>query len=398
MPVTDLLVIGGGAAGFFGAIRYAELHPGHTVVIIEKSARTLDKVRISGGGRCNVTHGCFDPSELVGHYPRGERELLGPFHTFMCGDMMGWLADRGVETKIEADGRVFPVTDQSASIIDCFHREVNRLGIEVRTGEALADFTPGDGTFRVTTTKGEHQAYRMLIAGGSSVKLWSLLAEKGIALVEPVPSLFTFNVRHPLIDPLMGLSVEHAELRILGTRLEAEGPLLITHWGLSGPAVLRLSAWGARDLAAVNYRFTLQIDFTGGRGADGFLAQHRNESRKRLVKSTPYPGLPRRLWERMVQQVLSEPKNWADLTRHELEQLVTVLSKFEVQVTGKSTFKDEFVTAGGVALSEINFKTMEHRRVAGLYFAGEVLDIDAVTGGFNFQAAWTTAFIAAGAM
>lgn len=244
IPKADLVVVGGGAAGFFAAIRYAELHPHHRVIILEKSSRVLDKVRISGGGRCNVTHACFDPAELVRSYPRGERELLGPFHRFMCGDMIGWLSERGIETKIEADGRVFPVSDQSESIIQCFTNETNKRGIEVHNNVALTDFERIGDKWNIITSKGNYHSTHLLLATGSSKKLWQLLENKEIDIIPPVPSLFTFNIKDPLLTGLMGLSVADTTIEVEGTRLRADGPLLITHWGLSGPAVLRLSAWG----------------------------------------------------------------------------------------------------------------------------------------------------------
>lgn len=398
IPSADLVVVGGGAAGFFAAIRYAELHPGQRVIILEKSSRVLDKVRISGGGRCNVTHACFDPAELVRYYPRGERELLGPFHRFMCGDMMGWLDERGVATKIEDDGRVFPVSDQSESIIQCFLDETRRLGVEVHTLVGLTDFTYEQSLWNIATTKGQFESTHLLIATGSSKQLWQLLAKKDIALVDPVPSLFTFNIQDPLLTGLMGLSVSHAEIVVEGTRLRADGPLLITHWGLSGPAVLRLSAWGARTLAEHGYHFYIQIDFSQGHDVDAWIAQRRAEDARKTVSKTVFPTLPRRLWERMVQLAKLDGRNWADADKTSLIQLKGFISAYRPGVKGKSTFKDEFVTAGGVDLKHIDFRTMEHKQHPNLYFAGEVLNIDAITGGFNFQAAWTTAWIAATAM
>ena len=395
MALHDLVVIGGGAAGFFGAIRYAELHPSKKITILEKSARTLDKVRISGGGRCNVTHACFDPDELVQHYPRGSRELLGPFHRFQCGDTMAWFGERGVETKIEDDGRVFPVTDQSSSIIDCFWREIKRLGVEVKPQTSVTALESVDGAWRVTTTSGSYLTRAVLVTTGSAPSFWQLLEGLGVECVKPVPSLFTFNTKHPLLTGLMGLSVPWVEARIAGGRLHTEGPLLITHWGLSGPAVLRLSAWGARELAQRNWNFTAEIDFSGGMDVDGWLAERRSADARKKVRTTVFPTLPRRLWERMAELTGTADLNWADLRTSDLDALRKIVAEWQTPVTGKSTFKDEFVTACGVDLKQINFKTMEHKTLKGLFFAGEVLDIDAITGGFNFQAAWTTSWIAA---
>ncbi len=398
MLKRDLVVIGGGAAGFFGAIRFAELQKNARVSILEKSARTLDKVRISGGGRCNVTHGCFEPTELAKHYPRGQRELLGPFHTFMCGDMMEWLENRGVPTKIEEDGRVFPVSDQSSSIIDCFLRQTKVMNIEVKTNEGVVSLERLNGGWRVESTSSIYETPAVLIATGSSKVAWQLLSKLGMTIVSPVPSLFTFNTTAPLFKGLMGLSLNHAKVKVCGSELSAEGPLLITHWGLSGPAILRLSAWGARVLADQNYRFQIEINFAGENDPRSWCDDRRLDDRKKLIKSTFFPGIPRRLWERMVLLLGIEQKNWSDLSKQEQKSLIAMLTAYRPDVNGKSTFKDEFVTAGGVSLDEINFKTMEHKLHSGLYFAGEVLNIDAITGGFNFQAAWTTSWIAAEAI
>ncbi len=392
---VDLVVIGGGAAGFFGAIRAAELYPNAKIVILEKSSRVLDKVRISGGGRCNVTHGCFDPAELVQYYPRGKRELLGPFHRFLCGDMMAWLDARGVETKIEDDGRVFPVSDRSESITNCFENEAQRLKIDVITRCGVTDLQAHGDQWQVTTPGDRYLTPKVLITTGSSPAFWELLSKLGISMVSPVPSLFTFNCKHPLLKNLMGVSLPVANLRIEGSRLDASGPLLITHWGMSGPAVLRLSAWGARELAQRNYQFTLIADFTGDTDVHTWVHERRTHDGKKKVMNTPFPNISKRLWERMVEIAEVGDLNWGDLQKSVIEALVEVLSACRLDVNGKSTFKDEFVTAGGVELSEINFKTMEHQRLRGLHFAGEVLNIDAITGGFNFQAAWTTSYIAA---
>lgn len=398
VPKADLVIVGGGAAGFFAAIRYADLHPTHRVIILEKSARVLDKVRISGGGRCNVTHACFDPAELVRYYPRGERELLSPFHRFMCGDMMGWLSERGVETKIEEDGRVFPVSDQSESIIQCFLNETRRLEVQVHHQVALTDFSHDENHWNIHTTKGHYQGTHLLIAAGSSKQLWQLIESKGIDIVDPVPSLFTFNIKDPLLTGLMGLSVSDVEILVEGTRLRADGPLLITHWGLSGPAVLRLSAWGARALAERAYRFHIRIDFSQGLDVDAWIKERRTVDARKYISKTVFPTLPRRLWERMVGLTGLDQSNWADASKLSLTRLTEFISAYRPEVNGKSTFKDEFVTAGGVDLKQIDFRTMAHKQYRNLYFAGEVLNIDAITGGFNFQAAWTTAWVAAEAM
>ncbi len=395
MNRVDLVIAGGGAAGFFAAIRYAECHPQGKVVIIEKANRLLEKVRISGGGRCNVTHACFDPKTLSEHYPRGERELLGPFHRFMCGDMIAWLEERGVETKIEADGRVFPVTDSSATIIDCFMAEARKLGVAIVMGTGITDFEWINERWRITTTKDAYTAAAFLIATGSSPLFWKLLSKRNVCVVDPVPSLFTFNCKDPLIADLMGVTVQDVNIAINQTNLKTSGAMLITHWGFSGPAVLRLSAWGARFLASCNYRFSLTIDFSRGEDVPAWFEKQRQVAPKKSIIGTPFGELPKRLWERMVVLSGAADRRWAELRRSEQETLVQFITAYRPEVNGKSTFKDEFVTAGGVALERINFKTMEHRDHQRLYFAGEVLDVDAITGGFNFQAAWTTAWIAA---
>jgi hypothetical protein len=396
MKHYDVIVIGGGAAGFFGAIKIAEEHPDTRILVCEKGKRPLEKVRISGGGRCNVTHACFEPRPLTKHYPRGERELLGPFHSFMTGDMMGWLSERGVETKIEDDGRVFPVTDSSETIINCFQAEIHRLGVELRTECGVRSLLRREnGGWEMATTHGEFSCEAVFFATGSSKQSWKLLADLGCELVHPVPSLFTFNCKDEVIRDKMGLSVPLAEVQIPELKLKSDGPLLITHWGLSGPAILRLSAWGARELNDVQYKFTLHINWTADARdvVEEWLREQREDNAKMKVANTPYPDIPRRLWESMVRASALQG-NWADQSNKHLEKLASLLTDHRIQVNGKSTFKDEFVTAGGVDLKEVNFKTLEHKTLKGLYLAGEVLNIDAITGGFNFQSAWTTAWLA----
>ncbi|MDP4665851.1 MAG: NAD(P)/FAD-dependent oxidoreductase [Flavobacteriaceae bacterium] len=396
IPKADLIVIGGGAAGFFGAIRYAELNPNARVYILEKGTRVLEKVKISGGGRCNVTHGCFDPKELVKHYPRGMREMLGPFNRFACGDMMEWLSNRGVETKIEDDGRVFPITDNSETIIKCFQKEADMLGVKVMTGEGVTDMKH-DGQWEITTQNSIFHADYVLYTTGSSPLSWKLLESLGISLIAPVPSLFTFNIKHSLLRDLPGISVPHAEVSIPSLGIQSFGPLLITHWGLSGPAVLRLSAWGARKLADCKYDADVIVNWVAETLDEvvEYLREQRTTEAKKKVVTAPYPGITRRLWERMTLLAGLDQKNWADLRNAEIDMLADILCKSVFRMRGKSTFKEEFVTAGGVQLDTVSFKTMESKNVKNLWFAGEVLDIDAITGGFNFQAAWTTSWIAA---
>lgn len=393
---ADLLVIGGGAAGFFGAIRYASLHPRARVIILEKGKHVLDKVRISGGGRCNVTHGCFDPRELVLNYPRGKKELLGPFHQFACGDMMGWLEERGVPTKIEEDGRVFPETDSSETIITCFRNEARRLGIEVRTSEGVVTMERQQ-KWKATTPAHWYEADAIFFTTGSSPQSWELLRQIGVTLVPPVPSLFTFNIKHSLLRDLPGISVDYATVELPTLHIADGGPLLITHWGLSGPAVLRISAQAARQLAERSYRCEVVVNWLSAdeEEVEHALREMRNSHARKKPSTTPFQGLPKRLWERMCELSAISDCNWADVSNQQLHALCNLITHSTFQMQGKSTFKEEFVTAGGVQLDKVNFKTMESREVPGLWFAGEVLDIDAVTGGFNFQAAWTTSWIAA---
>lgn len=396
----DLIVVGGGAAGFFTAIRAGELRPGSRILILEKGSKVLQKVRISGGGRCNVTHACFEPKELVKNYPRGSRELLGPFHRFQPGDTIAWFENHGVGLKIEPDGRMFPVTDNSATIVDCLTQAARQAGVQVRTSCNVEQVQklPG-GTFVITMSdKTTLKSKTVMMAPGSSPRMWSLLRSLGHSIVEPVPSLFTFNCQDARIAGLPGVSVENASLRIPGAGLSESGPLLITHWGLSGPAVLKLSAWGARKLHELQYQFDLLVNWTGAYRTEEVkeeLASLRNDRGSRKVLQTPCFGLPSRLWRKLCTAAgIAVEKNWADLNKAQLNELALQLSACRLPVSGKSTFKEEFVTAGGVALEEVDFRRFESKKVPGLFLAGEVLNIDAVTGGFNFQAAWTGGWVA----
>ena len=393
----DLIVIGGGAAGFFCAIQSAERNPNLSILILEKSKELLSKVRISGGGRCNVTHACFDPSEMVNYYPRGHKELLGPFHSFLCGDMMAWLSDHGVETKIEDDGRVFPNSNTSTSIIDCFLNLCKKYKIEIITRSGVEKIESISNKWSIETSSASYTCNQILVATGSSPATWKILKQLGHHIIDPVPSLFTFNIKHPLIDGLAGISVPTAEIVIKGEKIQETGALLITHWGLSGPAILKLSAWGARPLFDKKYQFEIEVNWVGMDVEDvsGKLIKLRKNSGKRKVLNTPLFGLPKRLWQRLISMQVLSASNFADLNAGQIESLINQITKCTFKVSGKSTFKDEFVTCGGIDTSEINFKTMESKIFPGLYFAGEVINIDAVTGGFNFQAAWTEAYIAA---
>ncbi|MFM2230296.1 MAG: hypothetical protein RL607_1554 [Bacteroidota bacterium] len=396
MKHYDVLLIGGGAAGFFTAINLAERHPHLKIAILERGKEVLTKVRISGGGRCNVTHACFVPSDLVKNYPRGEKELLGPFNQFCSGDTIEWFEKHGVELKIEEDGRMFPTTDSSKTIIDCFLKATQQLGIEIITQQSVQSLFQGENYWKIETQNNQFKADKVVVTTGSNPKIWELMAQLGHTIVSAVPSLFTFNIKDPRIKDLMGLSTP-AEVRVKGTKLSASGPLLITHWGMSGPGILRLSAWGARILAEKNYQFTLQVNWIPDHDAEScadFLKSVRTEQAKKTVsKKAPFE-LPNRLWEKLVlASGISIEQKWADLSNKDLLQLQTQLTDGHFQVNGKSTFKEEFVTAGGIDLKEVNFKTMESKLLPNLYFAGEILNIDAITGGFNFQNAWTGGFL-----
>ncbi|HRF39464.1 MAG TPA: NAD(P)/FAD-dependent oxidoreductase [Saprospiraceae bacterium] len=404
--MPDILIIGGGAAGFFAAIRCAELYPDAQVALLERGKELLGKVKISGGGRCNVTHACFVPKDLIKNYPRGSKELLGPFTRFACGDTMEWFESRGVALKIEDDGRVFPESDSSQSIIDCLLDAARQAGVRILLHHRIDDILPpaqAGEPWQINTSEGPLSADRILIATGSNTRIWEQLAALGHSIVPPVPSLFTFNIKDPALAALPGLSVPQADVSIPGTDLAASGPLLITHWGLSGPAILRLSAWGARILAGKQYRFNLRVNWTGLSIPDieEELEWLRQQYGKRQAAAHPQFDIPTRLWRALCLSAWGERQldsKWGDLNKGMRDKLINRLAASEYSVNGKSTFKEEFVTAGGVDLREINFKTFESKLHPGLFFAGEVLDIDAITGGFNFQAAWTGGWIAGEAM
>lgn len=392
----DVLIVGGGAAGFFTAINLAEKNPKISVAILERGKEVLTKVRVSGGGRCNVTHACFVPNDLVKFYPRGEKELRGPFHQFCSGDTIEWFEKHGVELKIEEDGRMFPVTDSSQTIIDCFLNAAKKHNIEILTGQSVQSLYQAEDSWKVET---HHQTFRcknLVLTTGSNPKIWELLEKLGHTIVPPVPSLFTFNIKDPRIKDLMGVSA-FASVKVQKSKLEASGPLLITHWGMSGPGILRLSAWGARELFDKNYQFVLEVNWLNdwtAEATESYLKELKLEHAKKVVsKKSPFE-FPNRLWERLVfASDISLETKWADLTKQQLQNLVAQLTCGAYKVNGKSTFKEEFVTAGGIDLKEINFKTMESKRLPNVYFAGEIVNIDAITGGFNFQNAWTSGFI-----
>lgn len=397
----DILIIGGGAAGFFTAINVVEKNPKLKVAILERGKSVLEKVRISGGGRCNVTHACFVPNELVKFYPRGEKELRGPFHQFCSGDTIEWFEKHGVALKIEEDGRMFPESDSSQTIIDCFTEATKDLGIDVLTGQSVQSIYQTEDHFKVQTNTDTFLCQKVVLATGSNPKMWEMLENLGHSIVSAVPSLFTFNIKDARIKDLMGLSA-FATVKVKKSKLQASGPLLITHWGMSGPGILRLSAWGARELFDKNYHFAILINWlneTTFEECIDLLKEIKIENAKKVIsKKAPFE-MPNRLWERLVlASGISEETKWADSNKVQLNALANQLTSGEFQVNGKSTFKEEFVTAGGIDLKEVNFKTMESKIIPNLYFAGEILNIDAITGGFNFQNAWTGGFIVAEAI
>ncbi len=405
MQHFDIIIIGGGAAGFFTAINAAEMNRGLKIAILERGKEVLSKVRISGGGRCNVTHAEFVPKELSQNYPRGEKELLGPFHSFMTGDTMEWFQKRGIELKIEDDGRIFPVSDSSESIINCFLSEIERLKINVLKNHSVQELQKIGETWNVRTNKGDFSAEKIMLATGSNPKMWKLLAKLGHSIVPAVPSLFTFNIKDERIKGLAGIATE-ASVRVKFNskedKLESKGPLLITHWGMSGPAILKLSAWGARELYTENYKFQIIVNWLPEMTSEEIKEELKDlkfkEAKKKVAKYSRF-GLPKRLWQSLVYAAgISSETTWAEVNKNQLEALIHQICEAEFEVDGKSTFKEEFVTAGGVDLKEVNFKTFESKLHKNLYLAGEVLNIDAITGGFNFQNAWTGGFLAAKAM
>ncbi|WP_373536902.1 NAD(P)/FAD-dependent oxidoreductase [Microcoleus sp.] len=421
--MLKITVIGGGAAGFFSAITCAKTYPQARVTLLEAGRQVLAKVRISGGGRCNVTHACFDAGVLVQNYPRGGKALRGAFSRFQPRDTVDWFASHGVKLKTEEDGRMFPITDDSGTIVNCLIRAAEDAGVKIRTGDAVvsvtkltgnnAEGTHGDGGegghggtaptdesgFEIELKSGDKlQCDRILLATGSNPSGFKWAKELGNTVELPVPSLFTFNISDSRIKDLAGVSVPNAKVKLPGAKLEQSGPLLITHWGLSGPAVLKLSAWGARFLHDRHYKTSVLVNWLPQYNAEvlrqQLLAVKSQLSHRPIASSCPFP-IPRRLWERLTSSIgIDEQKRWADLSNKILDRLLLELIQGEYQIAGKGAFKEEFVTCGGVNLKEVDFKTMESRRCPGLFFAGEILDIDGVTGGFNFQSAWTTAWLA----
>lgn len=401
-----LTVIGGGAAGFFCAVNAARLNHRLRVTILEKSGKLLSKVRISGGGRCNVTHECFSISEMIRNYPRGQHFLKKAFHHFFTDDTLEWFKKRSVTLKAEEDGRMFPDTDSSETIIHCLLEEAQRHDVQIQTNKGVLRVSKIEGErFSIGLADGSDIVSDFVcIACGGFPKLsqFDWIQALGHSIVPPVPSLFTFNLQRNNITSLMGVAVQNVTIKIKGTRFQQSGPLLITHWGLSGPAVLKLSAFAAIELASCDYDFTVIVNWTGDSNEHDLLrllrAFREEHSRKKIRNKMPV-SLPQRFWEYQLEQAEIDPdKNWADLPAKQQNLLAKNLSSQEFQVRGKTTFKEEFVTAGGVSLTEISSSTMESRKVAGLYFAGEIMDVDGITGGFNFQHAWTSGFVAAKAI
>ena len=401
MTNYKIIIIGGGAAGFFAAINAAEMDPEAKILILERGKELLTKVRISGGGRCNVTHAEFNPGELTKNYPRGGKELRGPFHSFMTGDTIAWFEERGIDLKIEEDGRMFPVSDSSETIINCFLNEANRLGVQILKNHSVQHIEKIEYHYKISTNNGIFSAEKILVATGSNPKIWSLLQNLGHSIEPAVPSLFTFNIKDERIKALPGIST-FASVKIIGMNLEDEGPLLITHWGMSGPAVLKLSAWGARELNETDYKFQISVNWLPSQTSEGILKQLKDlklaHGKQQTSKYAQFE-LPKRLWQSLVKASgIEETAIWADLNKDQLKNLSLQLTEAVFTVNGKSTFKEEFVTAGGINLKEVNFKTFESKLHKNLFFAGEVLNIDAITGGFNFQNAWTSGYLAAKAM
>lgn len=398
------VVVGGGAAGFFAAIACAEAAPHQSVILLEKGSQLLAKVRISGGGRCNVTHACFDPAKLMHYYPRGSKALRGPFTRFQPSDTIDWFASRGVTLKTEADGRMFPITDSSQTIIDCLMRAALDAKVDIRcqSGVEAVQQLEGGGFQLAIAGNRQLSAQSLLVATGSNRIVWQWLEALGHKIYPPVPSLFTFNVPTSPLKELSGISLENVHVSIEGSSLAQTGPLLLTHWGFSGPAVLKLSAWGARYLHDLDYRVIAIINWLPEESGDRLVARFaslRAQSPNRLIGGDAPVPLPRNLWRALLVRAGLDPaQRWANTNNQQIRHLATCLQVDRYQVEGKTTHKEEFVTCGGVDLDEVNTKTMESRLCPGLFFAGEVLDIDGVTGGFNFQSAWTTGYLSGRAM
>jgi len=401
MKQKRLLVIGGGAAGFFCAVNAARLNPALEVVIVERTEKVLQKVKVSGGGRCNVTHSCFDMEEMASRYPRGQRFVRKAFHQFFTTDTIEWFTSRGVALKTENDGRMFPQTDSSQSIIDCLMRELNLYKVQLLFKRTVEKIEPIDNCFHIHFLDGKMMDadYVVLACGGSpKASQFDWLKNLDLKIADPVPSLFTFNFPNHPLNKLMGLSVPNAVIKINGTKLSSQGPVLITHWGLSGPGILRLSAFAARDLATVNYHFTTNINWCPVYNEQSFI-QKLQSLRALSANQKPingnFTGLPARLWDFLLQASgIDDTKRWADLSSAMTNKLAKQVCANEMKAEGKTTFKEEFVTAGGISLNEIDANTMMSKKHPNLFFGGEIMDVDGITGGYNFQHAWTSGYIA----
>lgn len=401
LSVFDLIIVGGGAAGFFGAIQAAELQPGMKIVILEKTNKLLSKVRISGGGRCNVTHHCFERTALSHHYPRGQKPLKSLFRKYQAEDVVKWFDQKGVKLKAEEDGRMFPVTDSSETIIDCFLDQANQHNIKIEMNSGVEEIKILPDGFELICENKKFKARKILIAlgGHPNANAYMLLKKIGHTIAPLIPSLFTFNDSQKEFKDLMGVSVPNGVVRIAGTKFSQEGPILITHWGLSGPAVIKLSAWAAEYFHQHKYEATVLVSWikeTQEETVRKFLADYKSTNKKRKVYSHPLYELPQRLWTRLCELAeIEDQKIWDELSNKNLNKLLELLIRCPFKIKGKTTFKEEFVTCGGVDLNGVDLETMESKKIKNLFFAGEVLNIDGETGGFNFQAAWTTAYIAA---
>ena len=396
MKKRKVVIIGGGAAGIFCAANLDENK--FYVTILEQNSDVLQKVKISGGGRCNVAHACFDPKDLVQFYPRGNKELLSVFHQFQPGDTMAWFEERGVPLKIENDNRIFPESNSSQSIIDSMLKEVRDKNFEIKTKSVVLEILKDDQAYIIKTNSGDYDADEVVFATGSSPKSLKLLQNLGHQMVDSVPSLFTFNIKNDTLKDLMGTSFPLAEVSIPALKMEESGPMLITHWGLSGPAILKISAWKALELAKLKYHFEIKVNFLGisTSEAEVLFKKFREENPKKTLGKSKIFDITTRFWHRILWlSKIDLEKNTSSITSKELQSILLFLCENYMKVTGKSTFKDEFVTAGGVVLKEINFKNMSSKILDNFYIAGEVLNIDAVTGGFNFQACWSEAWLIA---
>ncbi|HRH03173.1 MAG TPA: NAD(P)/FAD-dependent oxidoreductase [Bacteroidia bacterium] len=399
---TTIVVIGAGAAGYFAAINAAQNFQDKRVILLEKSNKVLSKVKVSGGGRCNVTHACFDIQQFAKNYPRGAKQLLQAFHQFSASDTVQWFKQKGIELKAEADGRMFPQSNTSQSIIDCFTQAASLAKVQLRLQTRISSILHKDHVFEITFDTNEKIiAHKLILASGgiNNLRDHDWLVKLGHTLIPPLPSLFTFNTPNSPITQLMGVSVPSANISIKGSKLSQQGPILITHWGFSGPAVLKLSAWGAKELAEKNYEFDFSINWMPRFHNDAMVQEIqliKNRQAKQQLGTRPWPEFPKRLWEFLLEKAnIDAQSKWADLSKKQGNKLAELLCNDTYQAKGKTTFKEEFVTCGGVSLNDIDFNTMQSKMCPNLYFAGEILDVDGVTGGFNFQAAWTTAWIAA---